>query len=948
MRQLMADRRIDGVEALAVRSGLGRTTVSQALNGHKLPSERTVRVLARTLRAPAPPLLDLRRRAARPGAPAGPVEVPPEHREFESRYVAYVAERHRRLDIIGLDLRRPERSKWPLDTAYLSLELAGTGHREHPGGWHGATGRHDGTGRLDVPAIRVQRAEQALAGSRRVLVRGGAGSGKTTLLQWLAVTTAEDRLPAELAPLAGSVPFLLPLRTLVRHRELPRPDQFLGVLGSPLAAAQPPGWADTVMARGRAMVLLDGIDEVAEAARAGTKRWLTDLLAAYPRAFYATTTRPTAVDEGWLAGEDFRELTVRPMSSRDVGVFVTRWHDAARADATRADAAPEEVTALTTLEEQLKDAVRAQPDLAQLATTPLLCALVCALNRDRHGHLPGDRMSLYAAALSMLMVRRDEERDILGPEGIRLTEAQSTALLQRLAHWMLRNAYIEVDREDAEQVVADALPAMPQVAAQGTAPQILRHLLARTGLLRRPTEDTVDFVHRTFQDYLGAKAAVEARDFGLLDRQSTDSTWEDVLRMAVGHARAEERARIIRKLVTRGDRTAKHRTRLHLLAAACLMYATELDPAVREAVAERVEVLLPPRSDRQVEELVACGRFVLDLLPGPEGMSDPEQAFVARTVLRVGGDAAVPLLKRFRESRGTKLWEVLTNGDVVRGVDAEEYSREILAHCKAPVGLMVSTLEQMRAAPAVETLNHLYVSGDYTSAQLAEIPGLSGRREIFLLGNGLIEDLEFLGECRALSSFGFFECPSLRDLSGIRSVRLERLRIGLRHDLPLDFLGGLHGLREFEAVADEPGWSVRDLPIPASVTSVGVSGLIGLEGIERLADLSHVQVSNRLGRADWAELRKLPKLASLRFPVASEPMAELPTVERLTIENPSLAGFARVRAAFPNVQYLHLPYCTHLDAEHLEGFSGLTIAVPETAELLNADRLPPDVVIERS
>ncbi|MFG2590426.1 NACHT domain-containing protein [Streptomyces sp. NPDC048438] len=45
----------------------------------------------------------------------------------------------------------------------------------------------------------VKRAEHALAQCRRVLLRGLAGSGKTTLLQWLAVASARNELPEELA-----------------------------------------------------------------------------------------------------------------------------------------------------------------------------------------------------------------------------------------------------------------------------------------------------------------------------------------------------------------------------------------------------------------------------------------------------------------------------------------------------------------------------------------------------------------------------------------------------------------------------------------------------------------------------------------------------------------------------------------------------------------------------
>lgn len=85
--------------------------------------------------------------------------------------------------------------------------------------------------------------------------------------------------------------------------------------------------------------------------------------------------------------------------------------------------------------------------------------------------------------------------------------------------------------------------------------EILTHLIARSGLLRQPT---ADFVHRTFQDYLGARAAIEASDRPLLVNHAHDTQWEDVIRMAVAHARPTECATLLNGLIERGDRESEH------------------------------------------------------------------------------------------------------------------------------------------------------------------------------------------------------------------------------------------------------------------------------------------------------------------------------------------------------------------------------------------------------
>ncbi|WP_399476870.1 hypothetical protein [Streptomyces sp. TRM68367] len=97
------------------------------------------------------------------------------------------------------------------------------------------------------------------------------------------------------------------------------------------------------------------------------------------------------------------------MGQADAAAFIARWHTAARSDAPDPDR-------LDTYERSLLDAVGTKPDLGRLATNPLMCGLICALHRDRRGYLPHGRQELYDAALSMLLARRDDQRDMF-PQG---------------------------------------------------------------------------------------------------------------------------------------------------------------------------------------------------------------------------------------------------------------------------------------------------------------------------------------------------------------------------------------------------------------------------------------------------------------------------------------------------------------------------------------------------
>ncbi|CAM5625874.1 NACHT domain-containing protein [Streptomyces narbonensis] len=574
--------------------------------------------------------------------------------EFERRYLAHLAKKHGRLTIYGIDLHdSPDR--WPLDVAYLSLEATGAGpaapsadladpgasQSDHGAGPadHGAGTADHGAGTADPlhPQERdrsVTRADIALARHEKVLLRGPAGAGKTTLVQWLTTAAAAEKPADGMGYLHGRVPFVLPLRALTRHGErLPSPTGFLSAAGCPLTP--PEGWADRVLAAGRGLVLVDGIDEIPEDERGRARDWLRGLLDTYEGNRWLVTSRPTAVRDDWLAPEGFTELTLSPMNGAEVTTFVRRWHRAAGPEAEP-------------YEQALLDALRSAEHVAQLATNPLMCGLICALHRDRRGFLPRGRKALYEAALSMLLSRRDRERDMGAPSGLVLDEAPQIQLIQRLAYWLTLNGRTTLDRAHAESIVTEAVPAVQEASAHPPG-LVFTHLLHRSGLLREPTADTVEFVHRTFQDYLAAKALVDHWDIGVLVRHATDDQWEDVIRMAVGHARPRECAEILRELLAAADATDHRRTRLRLvvLAATALEHATEVAPEVRQELLSRTVAIVPPRTVSEARALAAVGRLVLDLLPGPEGLPEEDAWLVVTTATIIGSDAAIPYLARF-------------------------------------------------------------------------------------------------------------------------------------------------------------------------------------------------------------------------------------------------------------------------------------------------------------
>ncbi|MCX4665376.1 NACHT domain-containing protein [Streptomyces sp. NBC_01381] len=645
-----------------------------------------------------------------------------EDRDFEALYAEEVVRQHGWLTIVGVDLANaPDR--WPLEDTYLSLEAE----------------ESSGSGVPGEPRT-VLLADRALEGHERVLLRGDAGSGKTTLVQWLAVAAARE---------GARVPFVLPVRRFAREG-FPAPDDFLHAIRHPLADRAPEGWVVRTLLAGRAMLLVDGIDEAPEASRGELRGQLRRLLRIFSGNGCLVTSRPSAVEDGWLAQErlaeeGFRELSLAPMSRDQVTRFIHDWHAAALSD--EACKEQRDRDELREYEQRLLHSVRIYRELRQLATNPLMCGLICALNRDRSGSLPNGRKELYDAALEMLLQRRDPERDVLYADDVRLQQGPRELLLRKLAHAMVEEGVSELPRDRVVGILDAALPAIPSARAAGDGEKIFRHLLHRTGLLREQAGLSVDFIHRTFQDYLAAKEIVARGQFRTLVDHAHRSEWEEVIRMSAAHARPEECADFLERLLAAAPNLRRpHVNHRRLMAAACLEHVTELDPAVQQLVHDRTKNLVRPTNDLAARSLGWVGPIVLEQLPDPAQVPSDQQALLlAITATRVQDDAAIDYLARLRHRSALSIRAELARP--WRHFDTERYAREIIAHLD-PVGLYfpvsdtaeLAALRQLGGRPWIqvvgvirteelldglehEQLTHLWITAELADPDMSWLTG---------------------------------------------------------------------------------------------------------------------------------------------------------------------------------------------------------------------------------
>ena len=245
----------------------------------------------------------------------------------------------------------------------------------------------------------------------------------------------------------------------------------------------------------------------------------------FPEARYIITTRPGATDDDAFVDLGFVLSDLQSMGPTQIRQFMIQWH-LAMAD-WQVDEQDRQRTA--SFESSLLNRIQDDRFLRDLADTPLLDGLICALNLNLNAVLPTRRGEIFEKALIMFD-QRDRARGVVGDVDVDLSA--SNHLLGDLALWMVRNGVAEIPFKRLEQVIQRSTASLPN--GPYNTKDLCRHLTLRSGLLREPTAGSIDFIHKSFQEYLAAKALMAADNVRELVRNSDDDQWEQVLILASG------------------------------------------------------------------------------------------------------------------------------------------------------------------------------------------------------------------------------------------------------------------------------------------------------------------------------------------------------------------------------------------------------------------------------
>ncbi|MGI5156481.1 NACHT domain-containing protein [Microbispora sp. CA-102843] len=701
---------------------------------------------------------------------------------FERQYLSFVSRTMDEVELFGVRVEnfRPRTS---LSVAYISLSVSSEEKKTRTVAERLAIASLTNTIALEPGILRI---DSALSRSRLMLLRGDAGSGKSTLLRWLAVTAARKGFVGDLAEWNGSVPIIIKLRSHSDGR-LPSPSDFLKDMAQEVTGRMPLGWVERVLESGRGLLLVDGVDELVVRHRQTVRQWLTRLLAAYPEMKVIVTSRPAAADSKWLADEGFTAAMLEPMTAQDLRELVRQWHIAMR-DCPSLPCTPEE---LPKYEGALLARLESSGHLRALASTPLLAAMLCALNLDRRTQLPRNRMGLYEAVLALLLERRDAERGI--QDDVTLDPEQKIWILRDLAWRLVSMGRSELSRVTALRRIEQRLSSM--VRMPYSAETVLEYLVRRSGALREPVPGRIDFAHRTVQEYLAAEQLVQDEDMeAAVDRAHLDQ-WREVIVMAAGHATGRLRRELLKGLLDRADSGERHSRKLQLLVAACLETIHEIPMELRERIETCLAAVLPPKNEDEARMLAVVGEEILHRLPDSLSNLTPRQAsMTVRTTWLINGAAALEKLTAYARDPRPEVQDHLVAGWPY--FDVETYAREVLG--RASLNTYVS-IDKDRLLPGVRyltSLTHLLIHTDENIRDISFAEHLS-RLQSIDVSNLDIDDLSPIGHLPTLRRIWInLSEPRHMDLSPLENLRrLQNLWLWNVEHGDITFLDRLPRLR---------------------------------------------------------------------------------------------------------------------------------------------------------
>ncbi|MGD8780394.1 MAG: HEAT repeat domain-containing protein [Ignavibacteria bacterium] len=404
-----------------------------------------------------------------------------------------------------------------------------------------------------------------------LVVLGDPGTGKSSLLKFLLLKNASEILHGNNSKEKNLFPIFIEIRKFENAYKRKEPgykilDYLYDCVNDTYQISLPRGFFEKYLQGGDALILFDGLDEVAAENRRAEIR---DKIVMFSKSVsrknsVIITSRIPGYNKTSFSTENYRHFYLEYFNEDEIKEFVSKWYKTREKLETEAERKTED----------LLKTIKDRPQIKELAKNPLLLTIIGIIHRYE-AQLPQDRLTLYDKATEALLQTWDNIKEIIDQK-FRLDEKRR--FLEKLAIHLQSlekgdESTVVIDKHDLYKIL---LPEFEKLfncdkrKARAEVDNFLNVIRTRAGLLNEIGQYQWGFVHKTFQEYFAAKYIANEAILNFdpdivtkyIDEYLSNPFWQETLLLTLRAIPSKQSLKIL-EMICNKDKTDEYKYLYH-------------------------------------------------------------------------------------------------------------------------------------------------------------------------------------------------------------------------------------------------------------------------------------------------------------------------------------------------------------------------------------------------
>jgi len=392
--------------------------------------------------------------------------------------------------------------------------------------------------------------EEALRNNSGIVLLGDPGAGKSTIIKYLALKLASPE-PLIIANIdIDYLPIILPIAAYATALEKDEEISIISFLSIYCVKIRNMNFdvsslIETKLESGKALVLLDGLDEVSSVNTRGIiVNRVRDFFNWYKGNGnkFIITSRVVGYRESPIIADELSHYVVLDFNRKEIEIFVSKWINAFEEQANGINQA--NVKIINTQKEKLISDIYSNDRVENLASNPLLITVLALIHRQGI-ELPRRRVELYEIYLKTLINSWARARNLDGKPIGPMDEVEAVKLLAPIAYWMhLEKRMGTAEEEELNKMIKEYYATKKELSiekAEAEAVKFLDGIKKYSGILTERGIKEIGFIHLTFEEYLAGREIIfqgqldKHKSLEIIKRHLFDPLWNEVIQLAVGY-----------------------------------------------------------------------------------------------------------------------------------------------------------------------------------------------------------------------------------------------------------------------------------------------------------------------------------------------------------------------------------------------------------------------------